>query len=474
MTVLAVAVAVLTGFLLVRLAWPNGLRVCRHDIFRLSLGAGAGLAISSVVVFAANAAAGGRSRSWLIGADLLILSGLAAAYWLRRRHSPCPFCARPAVPAHGLFVLVAALATLLSIGAFAMASAINPHGEWDAFAIWNNHARFLASGPQWTRMFAPELAWSVPDYPLLVPGAIAGTWVFAGSQSVLGPMLVAACFLLATAGVLYGAVEILRGKPQALLAVTVLFGAPALVRMSASQYADVPLAFFYLATAALLCIAGEFPHDVHPWWLAALTGAAAAWTKNEGLVFLAVVFAVQTFGVWKWSPSGLRKRFPWMCAGALPLVAILVWFKTGFAPPNYLFTEQKPLGERIGDFSRYVTVAVECGKQLFTLGGWLVPPVLVAVAYLWLVGRSKHSPPERKLVVAILLLMTLAYAGVYVITTKDLQWQLETSLSRVFMQLWPLAVFAFFLYARAPLQAASSPPAPAAGGARRTRKRVAR
>jgi hypothetical protein len=471
MTVVPVAVAVLIGFLLVRLAWPNGLRLCRHDIFRLSLGAGAGLAISSAVVFAANAAAGG-SRPFIIGAHLLILSGLAAAYWLRWRRSPCPFCARAAVRARGLLAATGAVAVALSIGGFAIASAINPHGEWDAFAIWNNHARFLASGHQWTRMFAPELAWSVQDYPLLVPGAIAGTWIFAGSQSVLGPMLVAACFLLATAGVMYGAIEILRGKPQALIAVAVLFGAPALVRMGASQYADVPLAFFYLATAALICLAGEFPEDVHSWWLAGFAGAAAAWTKNEGLVFLTVVFAACAFGMWKWSPSGTWKRFPGMFAGALPLVAILIWFKRGFAPPNYLFTEQKPLGERIGDFSRYVTVAVEAGKQLFTLGGWLVPPVFVAAAYLWLVGRSKYSPAGRRVVLAILSLMTLAYAGVYVITTKDLQWQLETSLSRVFMQLWPLAVFAFFLYTREPLPLVKAAPVPAAEAARRTRRRV--
>ena len=50
--------------------------------------------------------------------------------------------------------------------------------------------------------------------------------------------------------------------------------------------------------------------------------------------------------------------------------------------------------------------------------------------------------------------MTLAYASVYVFTTKDLNWQIETSLARVLMQLWPVAVLVFFLYVREPLAVA--------------------
>ena len=68
-----------------------------------------------------------------------------------------------------------------------------------------------------------------------------------------------------------------------------------------------------------------------------------------------------------------------------------------------------------------------------------------------------------------LIMMTGAYAGVYVVTTKDLDWQIDTSLSRVLMQLWPAAVFVFFLYTREPREA-SVPEAKGAKSARKTRK----
>ena len=63
-------------------------------------------------------------------------------------------------------------------------------------------------------MFAPPLAWSVQDYPLLVPGAIANFWMAAGSDSTLIPALVAAVFLFGSAGVLFGIFDLLRNRAR--------------------------------------------------------------------------------------------------------------------------------------------------------------------------------------------------------------------------------------------------------------------
>src|SRR5437660_12884048 len=62
-------------------------------------------------------------------------------------------------------ILVAATATTFVF--FAMKS---PHGYWDAYAIWNLHARFLErGGAHWADFFTTQIGWSHPDYPLLVP-----------------------------------------------------------------------------------------------------------------------------------------------------------------------------------------------------------------------------------------------------------------------------------------------------------------
>src|SRR5262249_40595038 len=60
----------------------------------------------------------------------------------------------------------------------------NPYGRWDAWAIWNLHAKFLAApSAAWRGMFDAALGWSQPDYPLLLPSAVARGWTFAGSAT---------------------------------------------------------------------------------------------------------------------------------------------------------------------------------------------------------------------------------------------------------------------------------------------------
>jgi hypothetical protein len=450
MSVVFLALAVLTGFLLVRIAWPGGLGLCRHDVLRLSVGSGLGLAIASVVAFAADALAGG-SAVFVAVADVALFAVSLGLYLQFRRSESCPFCARAKSQAGWTVWGAAATAVASAVVIFGLFTVMNPYGEWDGWAIWNNHARFLASGATWKQMFAPPLVWSVQDYPLLVPGAIANCWMAAGSDTTVIPALVAAVFLFGSAGVLFGIFDLLRNRTQALIAVTALFGAAALIRMGASQYADVPAGFFYVTALAMLSIPDAFPEDRHSWWLAGLAAGCAAWTKNEGLVFVAVAILARVVASWRVKRLGAEwKRAGLIAAGAVPALAVVFWFKLVYAPPNYLFTEQRPLVERLGDVSRYMTVAVEFGRQLLNFGGWLVPPVIVAVGYLWLMGRRNEGGAGRTAALITLIAMTLAYASVYVFTTKDLNWQIDTSLARVLMQLWPAAVLVFFSYARDP------------------------
>ena len=46
------------------------------------------------------------------------------------------------------------------------------------------------------------------------------------------------------------------------------------------------------------------------------------------------------------------------------------------------------------------------------------------------------------------------YAGVYLVTANDLTWQLQTSLRRLLVQVWPVLVLAGFVGLRAPEAAA--------------------
>src|SRR5207245_1416078 len=100
-------------------------------------------------------------------------------------------------------------------------------------------------------------------------------------------------FLLATCGLLGGALAALRGRSQGLLAVVILASTPLFLEKGASQYADIPFGYFALASVVLLCLheqTGGRPG------LAVLAGAAtgfAAWTKNEGILLLLALLAAR-------------------------------------------------------------------------------------------------------------------------------------------------------------------------------------
>jgi hypothetical protein len=55
----------------------------------------------------------------------------------------------------------------------------------------------------------------------------------------------------------------------------------------------------------------------------------------------------------------------------------------------------------------------------------------------------------------------MGYFGVYVLTQNDLVWQLQTSLDRLLVQIWPVLVLTAMVALRVPEAAVLAEPAPA-------------
>ena len=107
-------------------------------------------------------------------------------------------------------------------------------------------------------------------------------------------------FTFAAVGLLAAGVCRLRSRNQGLLAGAVLLGTKAFVMLGAAQYADVPLAFFILATVLLLGL-DDAAEQSSPGLvlLAGFCAGLAAWTKNEGLLFLVVMLAARCLVAWR-------------------------------------------------------------------------------------------------------------------------------------------------------------------------------
>ena len=451
-----------SGFLLVRIGWRRRAASISDYVFQVSLSVGFGLGIFSVVYFLALL----LGVTHLIAADV---SGfgllLVSAFLLRTRAT-----AAAAVPERsddqpawlprvltGSFVIALCAALYAAV----MRTLAYPHGDgWDAFAIWNLHARFLfRGGLHWRDGFTALLPWSHPDYPLLLPAAIAHFWSYLGRDSPAVPAAIGFLFTFSTVGLLFSALSMLRGRTPALLGATALLATPSFIEQGTAQYADIPLSFFFLASIALICL-HDRPTESDPSQgfsgflvLAVLAAACSAWTKNEGLLFLCAIVpaSVITRMRNRVSPQNWTTRArsiaPLLIAIA-PALVLIAYFKDFVAPPGDLFSDPTTMLRKLITPARYWAVVQWYGKEFFRFGRWLLIPGTLLLIGFYFAAEKKHDAQSQTGIRTSFLALILTLAGyfvIYLITPYDIYWHLRFSLTRLFLQLWPSAIFLLFL-----------------------------
>jgi hypothetical protein len=443
-----------TGFLLIRAlsSGPHG--CCRHDVFRLILGIGIGIGLASECYFLGLVTG---SPGLLLEVLLLLAAGTAAA--LKPGKTKCGFCEIRSLetmpPFGGDRVLTRCLAwafallLLLDLAVFVWVSARTPRGGWDAWAIWNLRAHFLYrnGGLAWRDAFTEVLDWSHPDYPLLLPAFVARGWALLGHESSAVPIALAGFFTFGCAGLMAASLGILRGAPQGLLAGLALGATPWLYAQGAMQCADVPVAFFRLATLAAMAMADRL--NSRGW--AALAGVAAAlggWAKNEGLLwFGAFLFA-------RMIVARLR-LIPAFMAGAFPVLVPILFFKARVATSSDIFGAAGRSGmmARVLDPARYCLIAREAFVHAWNFGPLPISALAILVIYAAVTGLRRWQNRDRAILhtgVLALLFTTFGYFAIYLLRPLDLAWLLDTSADRLLLQLWPGIVFVIFLACRAP------------------------
>ncbi|HEV8147547.1 MAG TPA: phospholipid carrier-dependent glycosyltransferase, partial [Bryobacteraceae bacterium] len=370
--------AIALGWLIVRLLSPNRKRARLDWLFEISLGAGVGLGLTSCIYFA-MLLVGIASRAGLFAVELVAIAALAML--LRRSRTSAPEVGQPQPspqPSSWIWVLrLAAAIGIVSLAlSFSETIATNPNGEWDAFSIWNVRAKYLAGGsPAWHNAFGSNLAGGMigaahPGYPLLVSASIARVWTLTGETSDAAPAAISLLFTLAACGLLAGAIASATNEIFGWLALLVLIATEAFATQAAFQYADVPLAFFILATIA---IAAAAERAGWPPGLLALTGLAAgfaAFTKNEGLPFALLIAIV---ALWR-----ARGAVVWMLAGAIPGIAATLAVKLLAQGTEAILP--KTAGEalhKIAEPSRWMQILGSFARSFGELGVWWAHPLLL-------------------------------------------------------------------------------------------------
>lgn len=467
MLFLSIALSLTIGFLLSSIIWPDRKLLTVYLWFRLALSAGIGLGLSSVLFFLWLACSGhklGFISFAIIEIMLALALGLILFMVLKKMHSPSLTWSKTGTSFTGIsyYILVATFWCTIATAVFAFIfkSVCEPHGGWDAWAIWNMKARFFVRGPeQWTNIFSPAINWINADYPLFLPCLIARFWKYTGAATVTAPILVAFFFTFATAILLYTSLALLRGKVYGILGSLVLVSTPFFIMHGASQYADAPVGFFFLATIILSAFADTQPEQArNAVILAGITAGLAAWTKNEGILFFLCFMAARLLTVVPF--SGFKKylgEISRFIAGALPILIAIAYFKIFLAPVNRIMIGSTAgTLEKLTDISRYFII-MNYFFDIFRRFGFVITGTLsILIIFIIVAGVKLDKCSIKRYItpLATLILMFTGYLLTLVQSPFDLLWQLGTTANRLVVQLWPLIIFLFFMLAETP-----SPPA---------------
>jgi len=473
----------------VHLLWPE--RNIKILFFKAFLGIGIGLGISSLLYFLYLFAFAGQH--WFVLIQLAIfLILLTLTIW--KEHKRGRFSLPHFSLTHTQIILVGIAAVVFIVSLLGTASYLlrRQQGDWDAWMMFNRSARFIYRDQlHWLDSFSGQMDPIFhADYPLLLGLNVASGWDTLGIESAYVQMLQSALFALAALGILVSALASIKSIGQAALGLIILWGTPTLVNEGAREMADLPLAFFILSTAILIYFYFIYKKPALI-ALAGLTAGLAAWTKNEGSLFVigvgvalvvafmfgnelttkaqsheetkkekslssrlsTVFFQCRDLVVRFW--SNVLPALFWYALGlAFPFV-IAICFKLFLAPPSDVLGNGVTRSiQQILEGSRHLEIIQYLSHELLYFGGWTnwfgILPALFIYFLLFRLPVNNELRPAYIAGITILAVQLLGDYGVYLITPYDLTWHLSYSIERIVLQIFPMIAFLILCASRVP------------------------
>jgi hypothetical protein len=326
-------------------------------------------------------------------------------------------------------ILTCLLVLFLSQGYY---TSIMPINAMDAMGFWGYSAKaiYYDGTVRTPAITDPLREHPHPRYPLLVPLAQVWVHLVRGGYEDKAVKLLFVAFYAALAGVVYGAAKSAlsgsaRGSPQAThagLAAALLVATLPPLRAdgygAAFALADIPLAC--LIASALLCWAEG--GDLRSLLLASLFGSFAAWTKNEGLAFFAILTVLTALRAGaqlsrRGVPADQRARFSWgrvpargrarqaaaaLAGGWLLLVPWLL-FRHSLPIADENYPAHLQLGVLWANLGRLPVVLLTWLREFADASQWSLLWLLAAVAAVWAIrgvarlvspGRAGARPPD--------------------------------------------------------------------------------
>lgn len=437
--------------------WRPGQHASQPWLLFVAVGVALGISVDSSLFLLWKFSLGATGAPFVF-VESVVLAVVAMLLWRKRNRDAGSGICAPPQPAKAIELFATALLVFTIFFALSAAwryGTQHPHGQWDAWAMWNLKARFLygADGMSWAAMFT-QGATPHTDYPLLQPAAVARIWSVLGEPLPAAPRVIGLVALVVTALVVAGAVTLLRGRFAGCAAGSSAIALPVFIRESATQYADTTLAMFLVAAMAVVSVALHSTDTRirnRGLVIAGVLAGSAAWTKNEGLAFalaglVALAIGLRTSAHRRETVAGVRCY----AIGLAPFLVLVVAVKFLLSGTATTLAAWQPGDwiERLTDPQRYHDIAT----MIAFLGRGVMDPVmLLLIALFVIVGRWSHDRQSQWVVLMCagwLAGLLLAYAWVYLTTSNPLSWRLTTSADRLVVQVWPGLILTLFLAAR--------------------------
>lgn len=347
------------------------------------------------------------------------------------------------LPVFFLLILVVTIASFINF------SIRYDQGGFDAWMIYNRAARFIYRDTvNWRATLSPDLySGSHADYPLLVASNVAWAWTSLGAENIRVPFVQSGLFLFGCIGLLFIALAQAKSIGQASFATIILMSFFGFIRDGSSQTADVPLAFYILASIVLLYLAIQ-QSNISLFALSGLMVGLAGWTKNEGLLVTMTSLMVLFFICVK--RKSIQSFFQFITGLLFPAL-VIIYFKVALTPPSDLFVGS--LSEnfaKVIDPARYSLILQFIFHEVLYYGGWPFSLALSLLVYGFIFGFDlpKDFRNAFGAVITIIGMQLIGYLSIYLISPYDLKWHLTTSLGRTILQVFPSLLFLFFLAVR--------------------------
>jgi hypothetical protein len=448
----AVAVTVAAGCLVVFHALRcHGIRGATLLGYTLGLGPLLGQGLVSLPMFYWRLA--GWHRPGLI--DFVVVTTLAFLIggWASRVETPRVAGLRT-VPARRPDWLDATCGTAALVALFALwngykaVTAQWPNGSWDAVAIWNVRAKtFFYGYDTFPTLLRETVAGGMSEYPLLLPGAVAALYGWVGTDAREVPQSLGLVNIVGLGILLFTVVSDWADRSFGAAAAMMLWAPQPVWSTAFGQVADVLVAYGILATFSSL--ASRVPGSTLTRLPAVLGGSFVGllcWTKFEGLAFAGIITGWFLITAWnRGSFHRSRAELAMLVLAALPGFLAVRLFNAFWIPTTaggmYL---QGDWVARLLSKGRWWLTTQTILERVFPFEArhwWSYVWTVLAVGFVVAVTdpawwRSRLNAFWALTFGTIVGFWLITYAA----TPFPLRWQLQTSLDRLMVQAYPLAI----------------------------------